>query len=100
MVAALDLAGLAMPGRHIQCGYQPHRQHAPAICRCVGCYFLGMLLLDRPVLMRLLLAGILAGFTVCLMRAVDQRVFEYSQTYQTLVEGRKIAGRTWHRRRF
>jgi hypothetical protein len=61
----------------------------PQFAGCVGCYFLGMLLLDRPVLMRLLLAGILAGFTVCLMRAVDQRVFEYSQTYQTLVEGEK-----------
>ena len=61
----------------------------PQFAGCVGCYFLGLLVLGRPVLMRWLLAGVLAGFTVCLIRAVDQRVFEFPQTYQALVEGEK-----------
>lgn len=57
---------------------------------CVACYFLGALLLNRERLGRLLLIGTLAALTFCLIRAVDQRVFEYPQDYQDLVEGERV----------
>jgi hypothetical protein len=56
---------------------------------CAGCYFIGVMLLGRPILLRWLLAGILAAFTFCLIRAVDQRLFEYPMNYQNLVEGER-----------
>jgi len=58
----------------------------PQFIGCVGCYFLGAMLLGRQFLMRWLLAGILLAFTFCLIRA-DQRVFEFPQSYQVLVAG-------------
>jgi hypothetical protein len=61
----------------------------PQFFGCAGCYFLGAFLLGRPALMRWLLAGILVAFTFCLIRAVDQRLFEYPQNYQSLLEGEK-----------
>lgn len=54
---------------------------------CVACYFLGSFLLARKKLLPWLLAGTLAAFTYCLIRAVDQRVFEYPRAHQRLVEG-------------
>ncbi len=54
---------------------------------CVAAYFLGMLLFARESLLRWLLIGLLAAFAFCLVRAVNQRLFEYPQNYQTLVEG-------------
>ena len=56
---------------------------------CVACYFLGALLFARKELTRWLLAGALAAFTFCLVRAVDQRLFEYPANYQVLVEGER-----------
>ena len=56
---------------------------------CVACYFLGALLFARGELTRWLLAGALAAFTFCLVRAVDQRLFEYPANYQVLVEGER-----------
>ena len=61
----------------------------PQFAGCVGCYFLGAFLLGRPILLRWLLAGVLLAFTFCLIRAVDQRLFEFPQSYQNLVEGEK-----------
>jgi len=61
----------------------------PQLVGCVGCYFLGAMLLGRPALLRWLLAGVLVAFTFCLMRAVDQRLFEYPVNYQSLVEGQQ-----------
>ena len=56
---------------------------------CVACYFLGIFVFGRGQLVRWLLVGVLAAFTFCLMRAVDQRLFEYPQNYQALVEGER-----------
>ena len=56
---------------------------------CIACYFLGGLLFARGQLARWLLVGLLAGFAVCLVRAVDQRLFEYPQNLQVLVAGER-----------
>jgi O-antigen ligase len=56
---------------------------------CVTCFFLGALLFTRERLMRWLLAGLLVAFAFSLVRAVDQRVFEYPENLQTLVEGER-----------
>jgi hypothetical protein len=58
----------------------------PQLAGCVGCYFLGVYLLARSWLMPWLLAGILLAFTYCLVRAVDQRLFEFPDSYQSLVQ--------------
>jgi hypothetical protein len=54
---------------------------------CVACYFLGAFLIGSERTVRWLLIGVLAAFTFCLMRAVDQRLFEFPQNRQMLVEG-------------
>ncbi|HEY1490370.1 MAG TPA: O-antigen ligase family protein [Verrucomicrobiae bacterium] len=54
---------------------------------CLACYFLGAFLFGRERAMCWLLTGMLAAFTFCLMRAVDQRLFEFPQNRQMLVEG-------------
>jgi hypothetical protein len=54
---------------------------------CVACYFIGALVLNRETALRWLLAGVLAAFTFCLVRAVNQRLVEFPQTHQMLVEG-------------
>lgn len=54
---------------------------------CVACYFLGAFLFGNGRALNFLLVGILAAFTFCLVRAVDQRVFEFPQSRQLLVEG-------------
>lgn len=54
---------------------------------CVACYFLGAFLLGSEHALRWLLIGVMAAFTFCLMRAVDQRLFEFPQNHQMLVEG-------------
>lgn len=56
---------------------------------CVACYFLGVLLFSRDQLARWLLVGLLAAFAFCLVHAVNQRLFEYPQNYQSLVEGER-----------
>ena len=56
---------------------------------CVAGYFLGALLFARGQLVRWLLIGTLAAFTFCLVRAVDQRLFEYPENLQTLVQGER-----------
>jgi O-antigen ligase len=58
-------------------------------CGCAACYFLGARLLSREQLARWLLIGLLAAFAFCLVRAVKQRVFEYPQNLQALVEGER-----------
>jgi O-antigen ligase len=54
---------------------------------CVACYFLGALLLSREQLARWLLIGVLAAFAFCLVRAVNQKVFEFPAERQSLIEG-------------
>ena len=53
----------------------------------VACYFLGALLFARADRWRWLLPGLFAGLIWCLIRAVDQHVFEFPASHQALVEG-------------
>ena len=53
---------------------------------CAAAYFLGALLMGRQRGWRLVLLGVLAGFALCLVRAVDQKVFEFPNEKQFLVE--------------
>ena len=54
---------------------------------CVACYFLGAFVLGGGQTLRWLMIGVLAAFAFCLIRAVDQRLFEFPQSRQMLVEG-------------
>lgn len=54
---------------------------------CVACYFLGAFLFGNARILNFLLVGVLAAFTFCLVRAVDQRLFEFPMNRQMLVEG-------------
>jgi hypothetical protein len=54
---------------------------------CVACYFLGAFLFGDERALNFLLIGILAAFTLCLVRAVDQRLIEFPQSRQLLLEG-------------
>jgi O-Antigen ligase len=59
---------------------------------CVACFFIGALVVGSPASRKafpLLLAGILAAFTFCLVRAVDQRLVEFPQSYQMLLDGER-----------
>lgn len=56
---------------------------------CVICYFLGALIFSRDHLWRWLLPGLLAAFAFCLVRGIDQHVFEFPQNHQMLVEGER-----------
>ena len=56
---------------------------------CVACYFFGALIFARNNLWRWLLPGLLAAFAFCLVRGIDQHVFEFPQNYQMLVEGER-----------
>jgi hypothetical protein len=56
---------------------------------CVAGYFIGALIFESETLLRWLLIGVLAAFTFCLVRAVDQRLVEFPQNRQTLVEGER-----------
>src|SRR5882672_12526586 len=57
---------------------------------CVACYFIGAFLFGNGRATNFLLAGILVAFTFCLIRAVDQRLFEFLLNYQMLVEGEHV----------
>jgi hypothetical protein len=56
---------------------------------CVGCYFIGALVLGSETALRWLLVGVLAAFAFCLVRAVDQRLMEFPQSHQMLTEGER-----------
>jgi O-antigen ligase len=56
---------------------------------CVACYFLGTFLFGNGRALNFLLVGILAAFTFCLVSAVDQRLFEFPQSRQMLIEGER-----------
>ena len=56
---------------------------------CVACYFIGALVLGRERVLPWLLAGVLAAFAFCLVRAVDQRLFEFPESRRMLVEGER-----------
>jgi O-antigen ligase len=56
---------------------------------CVACFFLGALVFARDKLWRWLLPGMLAAFAFCLVRGIDQRVFEFSQNRLMLIDGER-----------
>ena len=56
---------------------------------CVACYFLGALIFARDNLWRWLLPGLLAAFAFCLVRGIDQRIFEFPQNRLVLIEGER-----------
>jgi hypothetical protein len=55
---------------------------------CAACYYLGAFLFRSPRALHLLLAGILAAFVICLIRAIDQH-FEFPQNQKLLIEGQR-----------
>jgi hypothetical protein len=55
---------------------------------CAACYFIGVLVLGAGR-QRLLLLGILAAFAFCLVRAVDQKLFEFPRERQFLTESQR-----------
>jgi len=57
---------------------------------CVACYFIGALVVGRERALRWLLVGVLAAFTFCLVRAVDQRLFEFPESRRMLMEGERM----------
>lgn len=56
---------------------------------CVGCYFGGAFLIKNDRLMNWLLIGVLSAFVFCLIRAIDQRIVEFPQSRQMLLEGQR-----------
>jgi hypothetical protein len=62
------------------------------LCQFAGClagYFIGVFVLGREYMLRWLLIGLLAAFAFCLVRGIDQRIFEFPQSRQMLVEGER-----------
>jgi hypothetical protein len=56
---------------------------------CVACYFIGALVLGRERAARWLLAGVLAAFAFCLVKGINQRLVEFPQSRQLLLEGER-----------
>jgi hypothetical protein len=56
---------------------------------CLACYFLGAVALGHERASRWLLAGVLAAFAFCLVRAANQRLVEFPQERQMLLEGER-----------
>ena len=55
---------------------------------CVACYFIGALVLGIGR-RSFLLIGVLAAFAFCLVRAVDQKLFEFPREKQSLMENQR-----------
>ncbi len=65
---------------------------ATTLCQfagCLACYFIGALILGHERSLRWLLIGVLAAFAFCLVRGINQRLFEFPQSRQMLVEGER-----------
>jgi hypothetical protein len=58
---------------------------------CLACYFLGALALGNRSALRWLLIGVLAAFTFCLVRAVNQKLFEFPAEHRALLEGERTS---------
>jgi O-antigen ligase len=54
---------------------------------CLVCYFAGALLWQAKRSVNFLFIGLLVAFIFCLVRAVDQKLFEFPRERQSLVEG-------------
>jgi hypothetical protein len=65
---------------------------ATTLCQfagCLACYFIGALVLGRGHAWQWLLIGLLSAFALCLVRGINQRLFEFPQSRQMLVEGQR-----------
>jgi hypothetical protein len=56
---------------------------------CLACYFIGALVLGRERAWQWMLIGLLAAFALCLVRGINQRLFEFPQSHQMLLEGQR-----------
>jgi hypothetical protein len=56
---------------------------------CIACYFFGAFLFNSRRAQKILFVGILTAFTFCLIRAVDQKLYEFPDNYQSLVESQR-----------
>ena len=54
---------------------------------CIVCYFLGAWLLGERRRFQFLMIGLLVAFVICLVRATEQKLFEFPQGRQMLVDG-------------
>ena len=57
---------------------------------CAACYFLGALVVGNGRGRQLLMVGVLAAFTFCLVRAVDQKFFEFPREKQLMLESQRV----------
>ncbi len=63
-----------------------------ALCQfagCLACYFIGALIFGHQCAWRWLLVGVLMAFAFCVVRSIDQRLFEFPQSRQMLLEGQR-----------
>lgn len=56
---------------------------------CVACYFLGALVVGKARGWRIVMFGLFAAFAFCLVRAVDQRLFEFPRERAFLLESQR-----------
>jgi len=54
---------------------------------CVGCFLVGLLVFSRERVLPWLLAGVLAAFAWCLVRAANQRLIEFPREHADLIAG-------------
>ncbi|MGO8838586.1 MAG: O-antigen ligase family protein [Limisphaerales bacterium] len=65
---------------------------AKTLCQfagCLACYFIGAFLLGSERAWQWLLIGVLLAFAFCLVRGINQRLFEFPQSRQMLLEGER-----------
>jgi O-antigen ligase len=64
---------------------------ATTLCQfagCLACYFIGAFIFGRErAALQWLFIGVLAAFAFCLVRGINQRLFEFPQSRQMLLEG-------------
>jgi hypothetical protein len=63
---------------------------ATTLCQfdgCLACYFIGAFIIRRERAWHWLLIGVLAAFAFCLVRGINQHLFEFPQSRQMLLEG-------------
>jgi hypothetical protein len=56
---------------------------------CLACYFIGALVFRRECAPRWLFIGVLVAFVFCLVKGINQRLVEFPQSHQLLLEGKR-----------
>ena len=62
----------------------------PHLAVCVVCFFLGLLVVAHPTRSQLLWTGIIVGFSLTLVKGVNQHNFEYRRDYQMVLQGDRV----------